>query len=322
MTNSNLVLTADLGGTKMVVALVSPEGKIIEKHRQPTLAQDGPETVIERLYSSIDFLLDRNNTLPRQLEAMSLGIAGIIDTRNGIVDKAPNLPGWENLALKDKIADRYSVPVYILNEADATALGEHRYGAGKGLKNIALITLGTGIGGGLVLDGRLFIGSSGSAFEIGHMVIKDDGPDCGCGKNGCLETLASGTAIGREARRRITEGETSMLFDMVKGSIENITSENVYKAAKKDDPLALRVLAGASHYLGLGVINLVSIINPEMIIISGSVARIGDLLLDPVRRMVKDKTFALMVKNLKIVRARLNENAGLIGAAAYALDQK
>ena len=322
MTNSNPVLTADLGGTKMVIALVSPDGKIVDRHRQPTLAKDGPETVIQRLYSSIDLLLDKNNILPRQLDAMSLGIAGIIDTRNGIVDKAPNLPGWENLKLKDKIYDRYDVPVYILNESDAAALGEHRYGAGKGLKNIALITLGTGIGGGLVLDGKLFLGSSGSAFEIGHMVIKDNGPECGCGKNGCLETLASGTAIGREARRRITEGETSMLLDMVKGSIENITAEKVHEAAKQGDPFSLRILAGASHYLGLGIINLVSIINPEMIMVGGSVAQIGNLLLDPVRRMVKDKTFPLMVKNLKIVRARLGEDAGLVGAAAYALDQK
>lgn len=322
MTISNPVLTADLGGTKMVVALVSPDGIIRDKHRQPTLAKEGPETVIERLYSSIDFLLDRNNILPRQLEAMSLGIAGIIDTKNGIVDKAPNLPGWENLKLKDKIVARYNVPVYIVNESDAAALGEHRYGAGKGLKNIALITLGTGIGGGLVLDGKLFIGSSGSAFEIGHMVIKDDGPECGCGKNGCLETLASGTAIGREARRRIMEGETSMLTDMVNGVIEEITAEKVHRAAKQGDPFALRILAGASHYLGLGVINLVSLINPEKIIIGGSVARIGNLLLDPVRQMVKEKTFALMTKNMKIVRARLGEDAGLIGAASYALDQK
>ncbi len=322
MTKSNPVLTADLGGTKMVVALVSPDGKIIDRFRQLTLAKYGPGTVIERLYSGIDFLMDRNNILPRQLEAMSLGIAGIIDTTNGIVDKAPNLPGWENLKLRDKIYDRYTIPVHILNEADAAALGEHRCGAGKGLKNIILVTLGTGIGGGLVLDGKLFLGSSGSAFEIGHMVIKDDGPECGCGKNGCLETLASGTAIGREARRRITEGETSMLVDMVGGSIENITAEKVHKAAKQGDSLALRVLAGASYYLGLGMINLVSIINPQMIIVGGSVARIGNLLLDPVQQMVKDKTFALMVKDLKIVQARLGEDAGLIGAAAYALDQK
>ncbi|UCD08782.1 MAG: ROK family protein [Dehalococcoidales bacterium] len=322
MMNSSPVLTSDLGGTKMVVALVSPEGQVIDRHRQPTLAKEGPYTVIDRLFSSIDYILDRNNILPRQLQAMSLGIAGIIDTRNGIVDKAPNLPGWENLKLKDKIYDRYTVPVHILNETDASTLGEHRYGAGKGLKNIALITIGTGIGGGLVLDGRLFLGSSGSAFEIGHMVVKDDGPECGCGKNGCLETLVSGTAIGREARKRVAEGEKSMLIDMVDGVIETITAEKVHKAAKQGDLLALRILADASYYLGLGIINLVTIINPEMIIVGGSVARIGNLLLDPVRQMVKDKTFALMVKKLKIVKARLGEDAGLIGAAAYALDKK
>ncbi|MBN2077109.1 MAG: ROK family protein [Dehalococcoidales bacterium] len=321
MTNSHPVLTADLGGTKMVVALVSPEGKIIDRHRQPTLAQDGPEDVIDRLYSSIDYLLEKNNILFSQLDAMSLGIAGIIDTRNGIVDKAPNLPGWENLALRDKINDRYDVPVYVLNEVDAAALGEYRYGAGKGLNNIALITLGTGIGGGLILDGKLFLGSSGSAFEIGHMVIKDDGSECGCGKNGCLETLASGTAIGREAKRRIADGEKSILVDMMNGAIENITAERVHEAAKKGDSLASGVIAGASYYLGLGIINMVTLINPEMIIIGGSVARMGNLLLDPVRRMVKDKTFPLMVKKLKIVRARLGEDAGLLGAAAYALDQ-
>lgn len=322
MIQSNPVLTADLGGTKMVIALVSPDGKIIDRFRQPTLAKAGPETVIGRLYSGIDILLDRNNVLPGQLAAMSLGIAGIIDIRNGIVDRAPNLPGWENLKLRDKISYKYAVPVEILNEADAAALGEHRYGAGKGLKNVVLSTLGTGIGGGLVLDGKLFTGSSGSAFEIGHMVIKEDGPECGCGKKGCLETLASGTAIAREARRRIAEGETSVLVDMVEGKIVDITAEKVHRAAKKGDGLALSVIADASYYLGLGIINLVSILNPEMIILGGSVARIGNLLLDPVRKMVKDKAFPLMVSNLKIVRARLGEDAGLIGAATYALDQK
>lgn len=321
MIYTNPVLTADVGGTKMVVALVSPEGQIIDKHRQPTLAQDGPEAVIERLYSSINFLLDRNSISPRQLEAMSLGIAGIVDTMTGIVDKAPNLPGWENLALKTKIHDNYGVPVHILNEVDAAALGEHRYGAGQGLKNIVLITLGTGIGGGLVLGGKMFLGSTGSAFEVGHMVIKDDGPECGCGNNGCLETLASGTAMGREVRRRISDGEKSMLADMVDGVIENITAEKVHEAAKQGDSLALSVIADASHYLGLGIINLVTLINPEMIIIGGSVARMGNLLLDPVRQMVKDKAFPLMVKKLKIVPAYLGEDAGLLGAAAYALDQ-
>ena len=322
MTNSSHVLTADVGGTKMVVSLVSPEGEIIDRHRQPTVAQEGPESVIQRLHSGIDLLLDRNNISSRQLEAMSLGIAGIIDIKNGIVDKAPNLPGWENLALKDRFVDKYDIPVYILNEVDAAALGEHRYGAGKGYKNIALVTLGTGIGGGLVLDGKLFLGSFGSAFEIGHMVIKDDGPKCGCGKNGCLETLASGTAIGREARRRIDNGEKSILVDLVNGTIENITAEMVHEAAKKGDPLSLSVIADASYYLGLGITNLITLINPEMIIIGGSVARIGDLLLDPVRQVVRDKSFALMSRDLKIVQARLGEDAGLLGAAAYALDQK
>ena len=322
MTDSDLVLTADVGGTKMVVALVSPEGEIIDRYRQPTMAQEGPESVIRRLHSGIDLLLDRNNHSPGQLKAMSLGIAGIIDIKNGIVDKAPNLPGWENLALKDTIHEKYKVPVHILNEVDAAALGEHRYGAGKGLKNVALITLGTGIGGGLVLDGKLFTGSSGSAFEIGHMVIKDDGPKCGCGKNGCLETLASGTAIGREARRRISNGEKTILVDMVNGVIEDITAETVHKAAKKGDTLALSVITGASYYLGLGITNLVTLINPEMIIIGGSVSRIGNLLLDPVRQMVNDKSFVLMARDLKIVQARLGEDAGLLGAAAYALDQE
>jgi glucokinase len=322
MTNSSPVLTADVGGTKMVVALVSPEGEIIDRYRQPTMAQDGPESVIRRVHSAIDLLLNRNNILPGQLEAMSLGIAGIIDIKNGIVDKAPNLPGWENLALKDRFYNNFDIPVYVLNEVDAAALGEHRYGAGKGHKNIALVTLGTGIGGGLVLDGKLFTGSSGSAFEIGHMVIKDDGPKCGCGKNGCLETLASGIAIGREARRRISDGERSSLVDMVNGVIEDITAETVHEAANKGDSLSLSVIADASYYLGLGITNLVTLINPEMIIIGGSVARIGNLLLDPVRQTVNDKSFTLMSRDLKIVQARLGEDAGLLGAAVYALDQR
>ncbi len=322
MTEEQPVLTADIGGTKMVTALVSPDGMIIDRYRQPTNAADGPEPVIQRFFTGIDLILDRNGIQPQQLCAMSIGVAGIVDIRNGTVNKAPNLPGWENFPMGNEIKEKYNVPVYIVNEADANALGEQRYGAGMGLENVILITLGTGIGGGFVLDGKMYTGSSGSAFEVGHMVIREDGLDCGCGKKGCMETLASGTAIGREAKRRIADGEKSVLTDMVEGDVGKITAETVHLAAKKGDSLALQVIAGASYYLGLGIINLVTIINPEMVIIGGSVAEMDNLLLYPVRRMVKDESIPLMVEKLKIVKARLGEDGGLVGAAAYSLDLK
>lgn len=313
------VLAVDLGGTKMIIALVSRNGRIIARHYRSTVAGEGPQAVIERMFDGIDYLLGENGLVPSQLSAISIAAAAIINMREGIITAAPNLPDWEDMPLKSIVAERYGTATFLINDADAAALGEHRFGAGKGLKNLVLLTLGTGIGGGIIIDGKLYTGSYGGAAEIGHMIIVEDGPECGCGNTGCLEALASGTAIAREAKRRIGKGEKSSLNELVKGKQYDITAEKVYLAAKDGDPLSLEVIAGAAHYLGTGVLNLVHIFSPDMVILGGSVAQMGDLLFEPVRQIVREKAFPLMAKSVQIVPARLGNDAGLVGAAVYAL---
>ena len=315
------VLAIDIGGTKIAMAIISEQGNVIARQSQPTLSSQGPQAVIERLFSGIDQLLTETRLLPPKLNAISLATAGVIDIRKNLVTKSPNLPGWHNVPLRSLIADKYKLPTYLLNDADAAALGEHHFRAGRRPNTLILLTLGTGIGGGIIIDGKLYLGSTGSAAEIGHMVIEASGPVCSCGRSGCLEALACGTAVAREAINRIRRGGQSALIKMVGGKIENITAETVHMAAKEGDELAKEVIDQAAYYLGIGVVNLVNIFNPEMVVIGGSMADMGDLLLQPVRLMVAERAFPLYAQTVQIVPAQLGNDAGLFGAAIYALEQ-
>lgn len=314
------VLAVDIGGTKMLMALINTQSEVIVRQTEPTLAREGPGAVISRLISGIDLLLSQTGLRPSQLSAISLATAGSIDVKNGVVTTSPNLPGWRNISLRRIIAERYRLPTYLLNDADAAALGEHRFGAGQGYDSIILLTLGTGIGGGIILDGKLYLGSSGGAAEIGHMVVQADGPRCSCGNRGCLEALASGSAVAKEAISRLIRGQPSSLIGMVGGKLEDVTAETVATAAKNGDELAGEVIAKAAYYLGIGIANLVNILNPEMVILGGGMAGMGDILFEPVREMVAEQAFPLLAGAVRIVPARLGNDAGIFGAMVYALE--
>lgn len=312
------VLALDLGGTKILAALISDKGEMLAREYTPTMASGGPESVINRLFSAIDHLLSLKNMNPSQLSAISIAAAGPIDMEKGVVTASPNLPGWHNIPLRSIIAGKHKVNVFLINDASAAALGEHRFGAGKGANNLIFVTVSTGIGGGIIINGQLYVGASGGAGEIGHMTIDVNGPRCSCGNIGCLEMLASGTAIAREAIRRIRDGEKSSLVDLVGGRIDNITAEKVSLAAKAGDSLALAVIAKAAAYLGAGMVNLVNIFNPEIIVVGGGVAKMGDLLLEPARQVVRERAFRLLSQAVRIVPAQLGDDAGVFGAAAFA----
>ena len=239
-----------------------------------------------------------------------------------MIISSPNLPGWYDIPLRDIVREKYGVNTFLINDADAAALGEHRFGAGKEVDNLILLTLGTGIGGGIVIDGKLYTGLHGSAAEIGHMTIDVNGPKCNCGNIGCLETLASGTAMAKEAIRRISQGEKSSLTEIVDGEIENITAEEVSLAAQGGDSLASEVILKTATYLGIGMVNLVNIFNPEMIIAGGGMAKMGDLLLNPARQVVRERAFSLPAQAVRIVPAQLGDDAGVLGVAIFAFQQK
>ena len=323
MRNCDLpVLAVDLGGTKILTALVSRNGGIMARERCLTLADEGPTPVIERLLSAIDSILRLESLKPSEMDSISIAAAGAVDLEKGLVTLSPNLSGWHNIPLGEVVRERYGGKVFLVNDASAAALGEHRFGSGKGVKNLVFLTIGTGIGGGIIINGKLYQGLSGSAGEIGHMTLDMNGPRCTCGNIGCLETLASGTAMAREARHRLNQGEKSSLQNLVAGRIDNITAEEIGVAARGGDALALDIITRAGAYLGAGMVNLVNIFNPEMVIVGGGVAKLGELLLEPARRVVRERAFPVSAQAVRIVTARLGEEAGIHGAAAFALEQR
>ncbi len=314
------VLAIDLGGTKIITAIIS--SKVIAKEYRLTLAEEGPQSVIKRVLSMIDRLLSLRNLDPSQLDSISIAAAGAIDIEKGMVTLSPNLPGWRDIPLRDMVGEKYGVNTFLINDASAAALGEHHFGAGKGVSNLIVLTVGTGIGGGIIINGKLYLGPSGSAGEIGHMTIDVNGPKCSCGNIGCLERLVSGTAVAEEAIRRLSQGEKSSLTEIVGGKIKSITAEKVSLAAQNGDSLALEVISKAATYLGIGLVNLVNIFNPEMIIIGGGLAKMGDLLLEPARRVVGERAFQLSARLVRIVPAQLGDDAAVLGAAIFARQQK
>ncbi len=314
------VLTIDLGGTKLLAAIVS-DGQVLARERSLTLAHEGPEPVIGRIFSAINNVLDASNMTLAEIGGISLAVAGAIDMTRGIVTASPNLPGWCDVPLRDIIGERFKTSTFLINDAKAAALGEHRYGAGKGVKNLLFLTVSTGIGGGIIIDGELYFGKSGSAGELGHMTIDVDGPRCLCGNSGCLEVLASGGAVAREAIKRVQSGEKSIITEIVGGKVEEITAETVSKAAEQGDPVALGVISKAAKYLGVGMANIVNIFNPEMLIVGGGMSKMGELLLAPARHQVQAHAFRLAAEAVRIVPALLGDDSGVLGAAAFAVSQ-
>jgi glucokinase len=316
------VLALDIGGTKINAAVISNKGQVLTEKYRLTLADEGPRSVINQVFSIIDSILKQEDKNASCLSGISLAVAGAIDSRKGIITASPNLLGWHDIPLRDIVKKRYRVDTFLINDANAAALGEHCFGVGWGVNNLILLTLGTGIGGGIIINGKLYSGQNGSAGEIGHMTIDINGPKCKCGNTGCLEVLASGTAVTEAAVRRISRGEKSTITDIVKGKIEDITAEKISIAAQRGDALASEVIFKAATYLGVGMVNLVNIFNPEMIIVGGGMVKMGDLLLNPARQVVKRRAFKLPAQEVRIVPAQLGNNAGVFGAAVFVFQKK
>jgi glucokinase len=317
------VISIDIGGTKIMTALFNADGKMRAKDIRPTLADEGVDAVIERFCAAIKEMAEKNKISLREVGAIGIACAGGIDTGKGVVvTPSPHLPGWTGLPLAKIVKEKTGVATYIVNDASAAALGEQRYGVGRGTNNLVLLTLGTGIGGGIIIDGKLYLGARGGAGELGHITVEAHGLQCGCGNTGCLEMYASGTAVARDAIERIRRGDKSSLIDIAGGNIDKITAEMVSKAAQNGDKLAQDVIAQAAYYLGVGLVNIVNIFNPEMVVIGGGMAAIGEMLIAPGRKMVAERAFSINAQSVRIVTSRLGNEAGVYGAAAFAFETR
>jgi len=315
----DLFIGIDLGGTKIITALVDTEGQIIFRDYRETEAARGPAAVMARMIDAASRVMNGGGVAAAQISAVGVAAPGPIDARSGIVTTPPNLPGWKDMPLRQLIQDELGLPTALENDANAAALAEHRFGAGVGTKHMIYVTASTGIGGGFILNGELYNGATGGAGEIGHMTILPQGPHCGCGNRGCLEALASGRAIARDARERVKCGVPTLIADLAEGDLERISAKLVAQAAAQGDMEAQEILDEAMTYLGVGMANLVNLFNPELIVIGGGLTKMGARLFDPVRRIIDRRAFRTAAQVVKIVPAQLGDDVGVLGAAAVAM---
>ncbi len=320
---SNYVVGVDLGGTNIVSLVMTGKGEIVSRDTRPTLAKEGKDKTLSQIVDSVKRILEESEAKlgisAKSIIGLGIGSPGPLSIKKGLIHFAPNLAGWTNVPLVDILRDRLSLPVFLENDANAAALGEWWMGAGKDVDNLVLLTLGTGIGGGIIIQGKVLHGGWDTAAEIGHMIIHEGGLVCGCGKKGCLEAYASATGVIKRTLAAIREGKESMLADAVKNRWENITCELVYKAAEKGDSLSRYIVEETARYLGIGIASIVNVLNPEMVILSGGMVAAGALILKPVRKYARENALAVAIEGVEIVPAVLSGNSGAIGAAATVL---
>jgi len=319
-THDRYVVGVDLGGTSINVGVVPWEGgTVLGMRSMPTESDRGAKAVVDRMVGMIeDAMRDarREAAIPEEgFVGIGLGSPGPLDRETGTILNTPNL-GWRNFPLRDLISNRIGLPATLDNDGNAAALGEYWLGAGRDAESLVAVTLGTGIGGGIVMGGEVFHGASDVAGEIGHMTINTTGRRCNCGNYGCLEAYASGPNIAARAVEGIESGESSLLPELVEGELDEITAELVYEAIVAGDLYAKEVMRETAKFLGTGIANLINILNPEMVVISGGVTRAGDHLLEPLRGEVRRRAFREAADACRIVSSELGDMAGVIGAAA------
>ncbi|MEO0074192.1 MAG: ROK family protein [candidate division WOR-3 bacterium] len=327
---SDFTIGIDIGGTRTKLGLVDSRGKVIRRRTIATQPERGPRRTLVRIADTIKKLCGG-----QRASSAGVGIAGLVDHHEGIVRLPPNLPGWHGAPVRAILTDLLEVPVYCSNDANAVTLGEWLHGAGQGSNNLLCLTLGTGVGAGIISDGRMLLGANHAAAELGHITIFGNGPVCRCGNRGCLERYVGAEYIVERCRIRlraqarrvkhsrnqltifsdIRSEQPSLLFAMTNRSLSDLDTRKINRAARQNDPLALKVIEETGHYLGLGIASAVALLDPELVIIGGGVSGLGRPLLQATSRTVLSRVPLFSGRRLEIVLSELGSNAGIIGAA-------
>jgi glucokinase len=314
------VLAIDIGGTRTRTALIDSNGRIAARASILTRPERGVDDSVERISAAVRQVWGK---VPRRLiGGLGVGTPGAVDAQRGVILIAPNLTGWADVPLREQLQRALGLPTEVGNDANLAALAEHRFGAGIGARHMIYITISTGIGGGIIVDGRLLLGAQGFAGEIGHCTIDVDGPRCKCGNVGCLETLASGPALARAAQAALAAGEPSVMVALAGGRPEAISGETIAAAARSGDRLALQIIDQAGVYIGAGMVNLMHLFNPELFVLGGGVSNMGEPLFSAIRRTIEERALAMIRHGMRIVPAALGDDAGLLGAAALILQAR
>ena len=313
-TDNKLILAADLGGTHLRAATVDQTGRIHSRLKQKTPQVKDANTIVDAIITAVHEFQKQDG---RQISAVSLVVPGTVKVQEGVVVKAPNLPCLDGFRLGAALTAQLGLPAILENDANAAAVGEMWQGAAVGCKTIICVTLGTGVGGGIILDGKLWRGVDGAAAEIGHMCVDPfGGVACTCGSRGCLEVFASATAIVRMTREASPRYPDSILHGR-----DDLTAAMIFDAGKQGDELALEIFRRMGVYLGIGLANLINILNPEMIVIGGGVVNGWDLFEKHMHHEVEERAFPLLAARVKIERAKCGDDAGLLGAARLAFKE-
>lgn len=309
----------DFGGTNLRAAIADTNtGQIFHPQKRPTLASEGQEAVIERIVELVRELI-RTNGATGSIKGVGIGVPGTPDLDAGVIQLLPNLPGkWINVPLQSIVEEEVQLPVALINDVRAITLGEWTFGAGRGAHTIACLAIGTGIGGGVVINGEFHLGIGGTAGEFGHHVVEVNGLPCGCGGKGCLELYASGPAIAAMGVKEVMHGHTTRIGELVDHDLNRIDAGTIVQAALEGDPIAKGILQKAGMYLGIAVGNILGVISPQKVIFGGGVSQAGDLLLRPIVQTVNERVHVIPIQKVEFALAELGINGGLIGAALWA----
>lgn len=313
------LLGVDLGGTKILAGVFSPQMKCLGKVKTSTKPDRGPEAVIERIARCIEDAIDECDLRPEQIRGIGLGAPGAVDAESGKVLFAPNLPGWTDVPLKKELEKALKLPVFLENDGNICTLGVHQVELEGKPKYMIGIFVGTGIGAGLILEGKLYSGFNHTAGEVGHMVLEVGGPKCGCGNRGCFEAVAGRQAIFKKIQALVKDGQKTVLTETLGQDLTDLRSGDLRKALRRGDKLVERVVEEAAEYIGIGIANLVNILSPEVVVLGGGVIdALEDEMMAIIVETAHDYALAGTDKGLEIVASKLGDDAGIVGGAVLA----
>ena len=315
----SIVIGCDLGGTNLRAGIVDTQtGKVTHLLVLPTLAREGHSAVMDRMVGLFQDVISHSGITKSEIGGIGIGVPGVLNPDKGMVLFLPNLHGgWINVPLSKIIKSSIGLPVYLINDVRSITLGEWKFGAGKGVSTMICFAVGTGIGGGVIVNNNLVMGINGTAGELGHTMIDPDGIQCGCGNHGCLEAYASGPAIAAMGIKAVKQGRTTLIGEMVNFDLNKITPQVIAEAANKGDLIAKEIFEHVGKLIGIAAVNISLAIGPELIVIGGGIASAGELLLEPIRRTIQERIFVMPKEQIMVVPAELGDEAGILGSAIW-----
>ncbi|MCZ2270266.1 MAG: ROK family protein [Ignavibacteriales bacterium] len=306
-------LGVDIGGTNIKIGIVSDRGKLIKSHSVKTQPESGPKKVISNICKGIDEILEKNKL---KIQGIGVGCPGVVQIKKGIVENAPNLPGWKNVKLGQILKNRYGYKIHIENDANAAAIGELIFGAGKKFDSFVMVTLGTGVGGGIVFDKKIFRGEFGAAGEVGHISIDINGPKCNCGSTGCIEAYAGNAYLREIVRSELPEHRDSEIWKLIENDLSKVSPKIIQLAAEKNDAYAKFVIERMGRQLGAALASLSNLLDISTFIIGGGVAGFGKPLFDSTRKTIANRVLLPLRQRVLVIPAKLKNEAGIKGASS------